>query len=426
MENNDSSLIKIEKQTFILHLISQIFNGCAIGIIILQDVILKKSLQGTDFQIMILSLTVSSAFLFSIYGSEIVNRSSNRTKTILTIGILAKLFLIILPFFKNAYFYILCITISAYLDSLLLSIWNIVFKHNYREERRSKLYSYAGTVQTIFILIVSAISGYILDFNNNFYMLLFPASGIFGIIVYWKLSKMIKLSDDEFKGKILNEKTYLNIKLLKDIAVLPIRNTFKIFKENKPFLKFESYFFLYGMAFMVLIPVIPIFLVDLMKLDYTPISLAKGLTFHSALIIFTPVMGRFHGSGNPSKFCGITFLMLSAFPLILVTAQYLTLPIEFNSKLIILYFAYFIFGLSMSGVSIAWTLSSIYYAPKNEVSNYQAVHITLTGVRGLFAPAIGYLVMKLISINYTFYLSAALFAIAGLLMLKESKDTNKI
>ncbi|MBZ0202608.1 MAG: hypothetical protein K8I03_06295, partial [Ignavibacteria bacterium] len=73
--------------------------------------------------------------------------------------------------------------------------------------------------------------------------------------------------------------------------------------------------------------------------------------------------------------------------------------------------------------TIAWTLSSIYYAPIDEVSNYQAVHITLTGVRGLFSPALGYAVMKIFAIEYTFYLSAFLFLLGGLLMFKESRKT---
>ena len=92
---------------------------------------------------------------------------------------------------------------------------------------------------------------------------------------------------------------------------------------------------------------------------------------------------------------------------------------------ITVYISYFIFGFAMSGVTIAWTLSSIFYAPKNEVSNYQAVHITLTGVRGVFSPALGYAVMKIFEIEYSFYLSAFLFMLGGIMMWKESKKLTK-
>lgn len=421
MDNDSSGLHSLEKKTFTLHLISQIFSGIAIGVVLLQDVILKKTLGGTDFQVMILSLLVSSSFLFSIYGSELVNRSRSRAKTILLIGITAKSFLIILPLFENPVYYIACIAVGAYLDALLLSIWNIVFKHNYSEKNRSRLYSYATSFQTVFVLIVTTVSGYLLDMNSSVYKILFPAAGVFGILVYWSLARMINLSMDDYSGKNKKQKTYYSLRLIKDIAVLPLRNTARIFRENKPFLRFEAYFFLYGMAFMVLSPVIPVFLVDDLKLSYSPISFAKGLIFHSALIIFTPLMGRYHGTGNPAKFCGYVFSILALFPLVLVSAKHFVSMGLITDTDIVVYISFFIFGFAMSGVTIAWALSSIFYAPKNEVSNYQAVHITLTGVRGIFSPALGYAVMKIFDIEYSFYLSALLFLLGGIMMWKDSR-----
>lgn len=421
----DKSL-SLEKKTFRLHLISQFFNGIALGIILLQDIILKKTLGGSDFQVMLLALLVSSAFLLSIYGSELVNRSYNRPRTILVLGILSKFFIIILPLINNSYFYIACFAISAYLDSMLLSIWNIAFKHNYTERNRSRLYSYAQAFQTAMVLIVTTLFGYYLDLDNSIYKLMFPLAGVFGIIVYYNLAKMISLSEDDYIGKTQKMKKHISLKLFKDIIALPYRNTVRIFKNNPAFMRFEIYFFLYGMAFMVLSPVIPVFLVDNLGLSYTPISLAKGMVFHGALILFTPLMGRFHGKGNPNKFCAFVFSVLAVFPLMLITAKYFTAPQMVIGKDSIVYASFFVFGFAMSGVTIAWALSSIYYAPKSEVSNYQALHITLTGVRGLFSPALGYLVMKIFAIEYSFYLSAFLFLLGGILMYKESKRHPKL
>ena len=374
---------------------------------------------------MILTFLVCSAFLVSIYGSEIVNRSANRAKTILIIGIAAKFFLIILPLVNNTVFFITCIAIGAYLDSLLLSIWNIVFKHNYTDANRSRLFSYASAVQIVFTLAVTTLSGYFLDINNNYYRLLFPAAGVFGILVYLNMAKMISLSMDDYSGRGKAGKTKLDYRLIKDIAVLPLRNTLRIFKVNPAFLKFEIYFFLYGMAFMVLSPVIPVYLVDDLQLAYSPISFAKGLVFHSALIIFTPLMGKYHGTGNPAKFCGYIFSALALFPLILITAKHTNIFGLTISPDITVYISFFIFGMVMSGVTIAWALSSIFYAPKNEVSNYQAVHITLTGLRGVFSPALGYAVMILFEIEYTFYLSAFLFLAGGIMMFREGRKLPK-
>jgi predicted MFS family arabinose efflux permease len=193
--NNDNDEIRnVEKKTFKLHVISQVFNGLSVGIVLLQDIILKKSLGGTDFQIMLLSLFTSSAFLASIYGAEFINRSDNPPRLIIKMGIAAKFFLLLIPIFNNSVFFIVCISITAYLDSMMLSSWNIVFKHNYTDANRNKLYSYATSVSTSILLVSSTIFGVLLDNDNFIYRLIFPLSGIAGMFMYYNLSKMIGLS----------------------------------------------------------------------------------------------------------------------------------------------------------------------------------------------------------------------------------------
>ena len=234
---------------------------------------------------------------------------------------------------------------------------------------------------------------------------------------------MIKMGKifDETKNKFTG---IISKKLFKDILILPIRNLFRIFKENRPFFRFEINFFLYGMAFMIASPAVPIFLVETLKLDYAPISVAKGLVFYTATILFTPVMGKLHGTGNPTKFCGYLFLSLILYPLLMLSIKYFGVDNNYLSPDILLYLTFFFFGVAMSGVTLSWNLSSIYYAPPLQVANYQAVHITLTGVRGLFAPFIGYLILKLVSIEATFLVSAFFFLLAGVMMLRESRFKN--
>lgn len=132
-------------------------------------------------------------------------------------------------------------------------------------------------------------------------------------------------------------------------------------------------------------------------------------------------MGRVHGAGNPTKFCGYLFLSLVFYPLLMLSIKYFGIDNHLVSPETLLYITYFFFGIAMSGVVLSWNLSSIYYAPHSQVANYQAVHITLTGVRGLFAPFIGYLLLKLISIEATFIVSSFFFLLAGVMMMKESK-----
>ncbi|HEX2786976.1 MAG TPA: MFS transporter [Ignavibacteria bacterium] len=414
----------IEKKTFALHLLCQFFNGLVAGIIVLQEIILKKSLSGTDFEVTVLIYLTSISFLLSIYGSEIINRTSNKPRTLFIIGAIGRGALIFIPLFDNVWFYIFVISIMFIADALLLPAWNFIFKHNYTDQNRSKLYSYAYSFTTIVLLIVSIIAGFMLDENDMVYKLIFPIAGVSGILYYYYMSRIMKLgmqADSMEKIKLRS----INKKLLKDILILPIRNSIRICKEDKRFFKFEVNFFLYGMAFMILAPAIPIFLVDYLNLDYTPISIAKGFIFHGALILATPFMGKILGVNNPTKFCGIVFLTLVSVPLLMLVSDLILKGGLSLQPVDIIYLTFFIFGVAMSGVTIAWNLGSIYYAPHNEVANYQAVHITLTGLRGSFAPMLGYFVIELFSIEANFILSAVLFAIAGTGMLMDYRKTKR-
>jgi hypothetical protein len=411
---------QLERKTFRLHLISQFFNGISLGILLLQDVILKKSLQASNFEVTVLIFMTSIAFLFSIYGAEIINRASKPGMTAFIIGSTGKLFLFLIPLFDTPVIFIFAIAVMSIIDSLLLPTWNIVYKHNYTPDKRSSLYSYASSLSTAALLTMATAFGYFLDFNQNIYKIFFPIAGVVGILMYFNLMKMLNFFFKNGKEKV--ERNFrMDLTLLKDILILPIRNSIRILKINRRFLVFEIGFFIYGMAFMISSPAIPVFLVDSLQLSYTPISLAKGLIFHTALIIFTPISGKILGINNPTRFSGYMFLLLILFPLILLSAKYLPLWGIYDSPVEILFFSFFLFGTAMSGVTIAWNLSSIYYAPHNEVSNYQAVHVTLTGVRGLFSPILGYVIMQVFSIEAAMILASLLFAIAGILMLMESK-----
>ncbi len=393
----------------------------AFGILMLQDVILKKSLLASDFQVTLLIFLTSSAFLFSIYGPEIINRSNNQSRMIISMAVFSRFFLIIIPLFETPVFFIFCIAAMSYADSLIKPAWNAVFKHNYTSERRSTLYSYASSLLTITTLLVTTLLGYLLDIDFRLYKILFPVAGLFDIMAYINLAKMISIgklnehnSDNKFTGKI-------SFALFKDILILPVRNLLRIFRDNKPFYRFEIYFFLYGMAFMIASPAVPIFMVQTLHLDYSSISVARGLVFYTATILFTPVMGRLHGTGNPTRFCGYLFLALILYPLLMLSIKYLGVDRNIISPDTLLYITFFFFGVFMSGITISWNLSSIYYAPSMEVANYQAVHITLTGVRGIFAPFIGYMILKLVSIEATFIVSSLFFLFAGAMMLRESR-----
>ena len=81
----------------------------------------------------------------------------------------------------------------------------------------------------------------------------------------------------------------------------------------------------------------------------------------------------------------------------------------------VVYFAYLIFGIGMSGIVISWNMSSIFFAGEDDVSMYQSVHVTLTGVRALIVPFLGFFVLKYFGIKVVFIISIIMFWTASVL-----------
>jgi len=73
------------------------------------------------------------------------------------------------------------------------------------------------------------------------------------------------------------------------------------------------------------------------------------------------------------------------------------------------------FGIAMSFILISWSIGSMYFAGREDAAMYQSVHVTLTGVRGLIAPALGFMIMKLFGVRAVFIVSICFLLIASFL-----------
>ena len=190
------------------------------------------------------------------------------------------------------------------------------------------------------------------------------------------------------------------------------RLVWRILSEDRDFRRFEGNFFIYGIAFLALAPIVPLFLVHDLQLDYTRIGLARGLMAQSGVILLSPVLGRLMRTTGPVRFCSGVFGVLALYPALL----FVSASAAGGAQIGFVYSAFLAFGLAMAGVSLAWNLSSIHFSGDEDPSAYQAVHSVLVGLRGVSAPVLGYLVLQIGSSRLGFVLTAALFAAAALRM----------
>jgi hypothetical protein len=86
---------------------------------------------------------------------------------------------------------------------------------------------------------------------------------------------------------------------------------------------------------------------------------------------------------------------------------------------IIVFIAYTIFGIAMAGVNLSWNMSSIFFAGKEDASMYQSVHVTMTGIRGLIAPVLGFSLLKILGLNSVFFVAAGFLGLASIMSMRD-------
>jgi MFS family permease len=82
-----------------------------------------------------------------------------------------------------------------------------------------------------------------------------------------------------------------------------------------------------------------------------------------------------------------------------------------------------VFGISLAGGDVAWSLWVTQFAPPDRVADYMSVHTFFTGVRGVVAPMVAFHALNLVSISTLGWISAALIAVASLMLLPEVRTT---
>jgi len=163
---------------------------------------------------------------------------------------------------------------------------------------------------------------------------------------------------------------------------------------------------------MIMLPAIPKFLVEYLKMDYSQTFMAKGVISQLGILLLSPIAGKIHDKKNPAFFASLAFLTLGFFPFIMLISSYF---VDSGFANYIVYFSYLIFGIGMSGIVISWNISSICFAGEDDVSMYQSVHVTLTGLRALIVPFLGYLLLHYFGVNIVFLVALGMFWLAAIL-----------
>lgn len=409
-----------EKRTFLLLFIASIFNGFVLSAFKMQDIVAKKALGALDWQITILVMLWPLSNLVSLWWGKLLAHSGSLRKYFLLTGFVGRLSLIGMLWVDNFYSFLAIMVILFSFNALISPAQNSIYQNNFRSHNRGTAFGLISSVGTLVVIIVSFFAGKLLDIDGDYFRIMFAIIAVAGLI-YSLIMSLIKVDKQKAEYETKNH--------LKEIFIKPLSQGFMLLKRNREFRLFQRNFFLYGIGFIIVTPAIPLYLVDTVGMSYSQIFLAKSILAELGVLLFAPLAGKFSDRINPAYFSFIAFGSLAIYPLILILSSFFLGTVW---AVVIINIAFVIFGLAMSMIMISWNISSIHFAGDQDVSMYQSVHVTLTGLRGLFIPPLGLLVIKLFSIRAVFGIASIMLILASFLSLrlyfmmdKNLKDRNK-
>jgi len=159
-----------------------------------------------------------------------------------------------------------------------------------------------------------------------------------------------------------------------------LRAFVRVWLEDKEFRRYENFFFIFGFANIMTIPLTQLHAVDVLHASYFDLAMINVAVMQVLMALTMGWWGKLVDRYSPSRLRGfinvifsIDFLALAIAP----TVEWLYVGRAFR-------------GIALGGGTLIWMLGALYYARTPEkVPIYLGVHTVLTGVRWAVAPVVG-------------------------------------
>lgn len=411
-------LTKGEKRSFWLHLLFSAFEGIVAGHILLNEFIFLKSMHGSEYQLSGLFVITIAVYILLVFFNEFIRRTERKRVMLRWVAIATRLPLVFFFFFPSegaAYkhtavfqYLFLSLFLVYYLGVIVIHpTINQLLKHNYRDAYMGRLYSWATTVQKLLALITAFGLGVILDADYYAFRFTYPVMAVSGLISVVFLSRIPYTPVKKSFRRSFFDSVGDSMKRMGNILV-----------KNRPYRDFEIGFMLYGFAFMFTVTVITLYLENVLHLSYSDVAFYKN-TGNVVLLIMMPVFGVVLSRIDPRKFAQISYSFIFLYIFFIALSEFFPFQMHFlRFDIVLMVFIGFVFfGLFQSAMHLQFNIGSSFFVKNHdEAGDYQAVHLSLVGFRGLFAPFIGVALYRWLGYFPTFMIACFCLLIAILYM----------
>jgi len=348
---------RVGRYTFSFHIRAMVLEGAVNGAWQLNEIVARKSLGASTLWITLIAMAPSVALLLSaLWGPLLEGR--RKAPFFLLAGVVGRLVLLAVAGVHSPAAFTAILAVSALSYSILYPAQNALFQSNYAPGERGRLFGRAYSAYAVASIAAALGLGALYDLQAQAYRWTYPAVGLVGFLACYELYRL-----RERRSRKQAARPWSN----------PLRRVWGVLAGDRDFALYQAGFFLYGLGFMTMITLIPLFIVDRLGASYWQASWMRVVLYMGVQALASGLAGRFMDRSHPAALARLSFLGLAAFPLLLGLSR-----TPWGG-----YGAFLWFGLCMAGVSLAWYVGPLAFAGERDSSAFMTAHVALTGVRAL-------------------------------------------
>lgn len=374
--------ISVEWSTWAsLAFVGALMEGGVLGVIIKNGFVNQVSDWSLNLSVAIATGAPYFSNLLSFYWVK-WSRGKSKAKMVSNLAVLfciCTLTMSLIPFGSLGLFLFLLVTVVARVAwSGILTIRSNIWRANYPRYIRGKVTAKLATMASLIMAISGSIVGWVLDWQFDFFRWIFVAFSLISIVGAYRYRKLAVRNQQREIDRETSKGTTPSF-----VAML------SLLKKNRSFGKYMLAMFTLGSGNLMFTAPLIVYLnehTSLQQLQQILITTAIPL----ALIPFAVRWWAKLLDGNH------IFYFRSIHSWGFVSALALFLVAQLSGIEFVFYIASVIYGIAISGGVIGWNLGHNDFVDKSksksEAENpmdYMAVHVTLTGLRGLIMPLVG-------------------------------------
>jgi hypothetical protein len=258
----------------------------------------------------------------------------------------------------------------AGIDTVRSVIWSV----NYPRHLRASITGRIMINGSIAIALCGLLLGWLLEREGPWFRAAIVAAGLCGL-AGGRAFRRLRVRDEEELLEAERDR-------LREGARFDLAGIRHLLSTDADFRHYMLAMSLFGAGFLTLTPLMVICLDDVLRAsEFVQVAVTTAVPILTIPLAIRP-WARFLDQQHVIVFRSAHSKVGVVASILLVLAVLLHVPLLLWPGAVLL-------GVSLAAGSLGWTLGHNDFAPRGEETRYMALHVTLTGVRGLLAPPVG-------------------------------------